>query len=62
MKKYIVYCPDCARIVYNYDGKHSTQVNLRCECGRYYRFDPKHNQINRINKPETKTSSGARFW
>lgn len=62
MKKGEIYCPECARVIYIYDGKHKSEVNLLCKCGRTYRFDPCKDKIKLINKPERTTSSGARFW
>lgn len=62
MGKRQIYCPDCARVIYNFDGFHTSNVNLKCKCGQYFRFIANTNKIVRIDKPVRNTSSGARFW
>lgn len=62
MSRIKVYCPDCARQVYDFDGIHTSSVNLKCKCGLYLRYIAKENRIIKINKPVRNTSSGARFW
>lgn len=53
----------CAAEIYNYDGSHTMEITVRCpHCSRYIRFKPKGMITKVINKPETTSSSGARFW
>lgn len=62
MKNKIVYCPECAAEIYKYDGVHTSEIVVRCShCDRYIKYSPlKGTKI--INKPETTSSSGVRFW
>ena len=62
MRKKEIYCPECLRIIYLYDGKHESSVNLHCECGRFFKFEPKGCKLTEISKPSRNTSSGVRFW
>lgn len=61
MRKKEIFCPRCARVIYEYDGKHTSCVNLHCGCGRYFRFNPKREELTEVNKPVRNTSSGVRF-
>lgn len=63
MAKRKIYCPECAGEIYNYDGFSTTEVMLKCKhCRKYLKFNPAWNTVKVIEKPEIKTSSGARFW
>ena len=62
MKRKIIYCPECAREIYRYDGKHETEITKRCLCGRYVKYCPATDRTVIINRPERQTASGVRFW
>ena len=57
-----IYCPECARVIYRYDGKHTLDIIKKCECGAYVKYDPQRNVATRISKPVRQSSSGTRFW
>lgn len=62
MRKQIIYCPKCARHLYTYNGKTTMDVDVRCECGRYYNYDPQRNMLKQIARPERTSAAGARFY
>lgn len=58
-----IYCPECASEIYNYDGSSTMEVVVKCKrCKNYIKFKPLGMATIVINKPEVKSSSGARFW
>lgn len=62
MRRENIYCPECARLIYKYDGKSTMDIDLRCECGRYYNFNPQRHEVIQIKRPERTTASGVRFY
>ena len=63
MRKQVVYCPKCAAEIYKYDGYSTTQGVVRCPvCKRTFRYYPLGDKTVEVEKPQIKSSSGARFW
>lgn len=62
MKARLIKCPKCARDIGVYDGRTTMIRTYRCECGRYFRYDPRVNSLEQTEKPERTTSSGVRFY
>ena len=62
MRKRIIYCPDCARELYEVGSKQTISINVKCGCGRYYRINPLYMKATEIKKPERLSSSGDTFY
>lgn len=61
MKRETLYCPMCARDLYDWDGKSTIGIEKRCECGRFFFINPTKNIVKEIKKPDRTSSSGMRF-
>ena len=60
--KNTVYCPLCAREIYNVREGQTMFVTVRCDCGVYYKINPYNRKAIKIDKPPKQTSSGATFY
>ena len=59
--KNIIYCPECARQIYIWDGKSTMSIEVGCKCGKFLRFTP-NKEVKVIKRPERNSSSGVRFF
>ena len=57
-----IYCPECYRAFYEYDGRHESEIVKRCKCGQYVKYVPRTDRTVIVKKPIRETASGARFW
>ena len=62
LRRNIIYCPNCARELYEPGTKQTMKVTIRCGCGFFYEIDPVRKQAIRVDRPERRTSSGDRFY
>lgn len=63
MGKRIIICPECAAEIYKYDGFSTSEVVVKCKhCHNFIKFKPLGNTTKIIEKPQIRSSAGARFW
>lgn len=62
MKKIEIECPMCGRVVLNYDGHGTMELNVACRCGQHFKFKPEIMRLIKVDRPERKTASGTRFY
>lgn len=62
-KSKTIYCPECGRKIFVYDGRGTMSLSRKCEkCNKIVNYDPETDLVKTARVPIRQTSSGKRFW
>lgn len=62
-KGYTIYCPDCGRKLFHYDGKATTTISMKCQkCDKLATFTPRTSKVTLTKLPLRASGSGKRFY